>query len=254
MSFIIGLISGIFGGLVGLGGGVVIIPLMSRFFKLKQRKALGTSLIVIAFTGITGAATYALKGSVDVIAAALLSATAIFTTRFGAKLAHTMPEWKLKKSFGAFLFFVSAIFLLKPYLVGDPRPVEMWIKIPVLLATGAFTGFFSGMMGVGGGTIMVPAMVLLAGLSQHTAQGSSLVAIVPIAIAGAYAHRKLGNSAAQLLPGLIIGALLGTYLGSVSALVMPENILRIIFGAVVIWTGARYLRTPKKKTRIDTID
>lgn len=247
MSFIIGLLSGIFGGLVGLGGGIVMIPMMVGILKLAQHKAHGTSLIVIVFTGITGAAIYAVKGNVDIIAAALLSAAAIFTIRYGAKFAHAMPEWKLKKSFGAFLLFVSAIFLLKPYLVGDPRPVEIWIKIPVLLATGAFTGFLSGMMGVGGGAIMVPAMALFAGLSQYTAQGSSLLAMIPIGIAGAHTHWKLGNTAKKILPGLIIGVLLGTYLGSVFALDMPENILRIIFCAVVILTGIKYLMTAKGK-------
>lgn len=247
MSFIIGLISGIFGGLVGLGGGVVMIPLMVGILKLEQCKSHGTSLIAIVFTGITGTIIYAVKGNVDIIAAALLSAAAIFTTRQGAKFAHAMPEWKLKKSFGAFLLFVSVLFLLKPYMVGDPHPVEMWIKIPVLLATGAFTGFLSGMMGVGGGAIMIPAMALLAGLSQHTAQGSSLLAIIPIGIAGAHTHWKLGNTEKKILPGLIIGILLGTYLGSAFALDMPENILRIIFCSVVIWIGIKYLMTAKEK-------
>jgi uncharacterized membrane protein YfcA len=254
MSFIIGLLSGIFGGLVGLGGGVIMIPMMVGILKLEQRKAHGTSLIAIVFTGITGAAIYAVKGNIDIMAAALLAVTAIFTIRYGAKFAHAMPEWKLKKSFGAFLLFVSAIFLLKPYLVGDPRPVEMWIKIPALLATGAFTGFLSGMMGVGGGAIMVPAMALLAGLSQYTAQGSSLLAVVPIAIAGAHTHWKLGNTATKLLPGLIIGVLLGTYLGSAFALDMPENILRIIFCSVVVFTGIKYLGTKRQKSLTENID
>ncbi len=247
MSFIIGLISGIFGGLVGLGGGIIMIPLMVGILKLTQRKAHGTSLVAIFFTGITGTAAYAFKGNVDVIAAVSLAAPAIFTIRSGAKFAHAMPEWKLKKSFGAFLLFVLVIFMLKPYIVDSSEPAEMWIKISALLATGAFTGFLSGMMGVGGGAIMVPAMVLLAGLSQYTAQGSSLLAMVPIAISGAHTHWKLGNTATKLLPGLITGILLGTYLGSAFALVIPENILRIMFGVVLVWIAVKYIMTPKEK-------
>lgn len=97
----IGLLAGIFGGLVGLDGGVVMIPLMVDFLKLSQHKAHGTSLVAHVFTGISGAVTYALKGSVDIIASVLLAATAIITFRAGAHYAHALPEWKPKKSFGA---------------------------------------------------------------------------------------------------------------------------------------------------------
>jgi uncharacterized protein len=83
MSFLIGLLAGLFGGLVGLGGGVVMIPLMVRFFGFHQHQAHGTSLMALVFTGLTGAAVYGLEGTVDPLAAGLLAATAILTARFG---------------------------------------------------------------------------------------------------------------------------------------------------------------------------
>ena len=100
------------------------------------------------------------------------------------------------------------------------------------------------MMGVGGGTIMVPAMVLLAGFSQHTAQGTSLLAMIPAGGVGAFTHWKLGNVRVDLLAGLIPGILIGTYLGGTLAHVLSEATLRIVFAVILIWTGARYLRTP----------
>ena len=103
MSFLIGLVAGLFGGLVGLGGGVIMIPLMVRFFKFSQHQAHGTSLMALVFTGLSGALTYYLNGSVDFLAAALLAASAIFTARFGALYAHALPEWQLKRAFGYFL-------------------------------------------------------------------------------------------------------------------------------------------------------
>jgi uncharacterized membrane protein YfcA len=120
-----------------------------------------------------------------------------------------------------------------------------WLKAIVLLSTGVFTGFLSGMMGVGGGTIMVPSMVLLTGFTQYVAQGSSLLAMVPAGSVGAYTHWKLGNVRTDLLAGLIPGILIGTYLGGTTAQFLPEATLRIIFAAVLIWTGARYLRAKK---------
>ena len=244
ISFLIGLIAGIFGGLVGLGGGVVMIPLMVGFLKLSQHKAHGTSLVALVFTGLSGAITYALKGSIDIAASLLLATTAIFTARAGAHYAHALPEWKLKRAFGAFLIFVSALLLMKPYLSGIVGSTTDFVRIIVLLTTGVLTGFLSGMMGVGGGTIMVPAVVLLVGFGQHTAQGISLFAMIPAGGVGAVTHWSLGNVTTDLLIGLIPGILLGTYLGGNLAHLLPDNVLRVIFAMVTIWTGFRYVKTP----------
>jgi len=250
MSFLIGLVAGIFGGLVGLGGGVIMIPLMVGLKKLTQHKAHGTSLVALVFTGIAGAATYFLQGSVDMMAALFLAITAIFTARAGATFAHALPEWKLKRSFGGFLIVVSLLLLIKPYLPGLVLSTAGWYRAVVLLMAGMFTGFLSGMMGVGGGTIMVPAMVLFVGMGQHMSQGTSLLAMVPAGGVGAFTHGRLGNVESSLLAGLIPGILFGTYLGGTLAHILPEDALRMIFAAVLIWTGARYLKTrsPERKT------
>jgi uncharacterized membrane protein YfcA len=245
MSFLIGFLAGIFGGLVGLGGGVIMIPLMVGLLNLDQHKAHGTSLVALVFTGLSGAIVYGLKGTVDVTASVLMAATAIVTARAGAHFANSLPEWKLKRSFGGFLIFVSILLLLKPYLPHMQSTTTGWLKVFVLLLTGVFTGFLSGMMGVGGGTIMVPAMVLLAGFTQHTAQGSSLLAMIPAGGVGAYTHWRLGNVRTKLLTGMIAGILIGTYLGGTLAHVLSETTLRIVFAVVLIWTGVRYLRSKR---------
>ena len=252
-NLLIGLAAGFFGGLVGLGGGVIMIPLMVGILKMGQHQAHGTSLVALVFTGIAGAITYGLNGSVDIMAALLLASTAIFTARAGARFANALPEWKLKRAFGGFLILVSLLLLLKPYLYQVDEPTTGWLKIAVLLSTGIFTGFLSGMMGVGGGTIMVPSMVLLIGFTQYAAQGSSLLAMVPVGIAGAFTHWRLGNVSAGILPGLVPGILLGTYLGGSLAHILPEATLRIIFATVLIWTGVRYLRTKKPQPAQETI-
>ena len=116
-----------------------------------------------------------------------------------------------------------------------------------LFVSGIFTGFLSGMMGVGGGTVMVPAMVLLAGIGQHTAQGISLLAMIPAGGVGAFTHWRLGNVTTNLLIGLIPGIFLGTYVGGTLAHLLPDNLLRVIFAIVLIWTGLRYVKTPASK-------
>ncbi len=245
MIVLIGLFAGIFGGLAGLGGGVIMIPLMVKTLGMGQHRAHGTSLVAVVFTGLAGAVTYGWHGSMDWKAALVLAVTAIITARSGAHFAGALPEWKLKRSFGAFLIFVSCLLLAKPYL---PRlavgALSGWAWGAVLLAAGALTGFLSGMMGVGGGTIMVPAMVLLLGFDQHTANGTSLLVMVPAGAMGAWAHWSLNNVAAKLLPGLIPGVLLGTFIGGHIAHMLPETYLRFLFAAVLIWIGRGYLRTP----------
>ena len=104
--FIIGLISGLlggfFGGLLGLGGGIIMIPLMTWLAKMTQHQAHGTSLVAIVFTAIVGAATYYLLGGVDWKIALILAVSATITARFGARYAHSLPEKKLKMAFGFF--------------------------------------------------------------------------------------------------------------------------------------------------------
>ena len=253
VALLVGLVAGLFGGLVGLGGGVIMIPLMVRFFQFNQHQAHGTSLMALVFTGLSGAITYYLNGSVDFKAAALLAAAAIFTARFGAVYANALPEWQLKRAFGFFLIFVSLLLLSKPYLshlAFLSHPAGGWTEIAAVLASGAVAGFLSGMMGVGGGSIMVPALVLLVGHSQYTAQGSSLLAMVPAGSVGAYTHWRLGNVVTRVLPGLIPGVFIGTFCGGSLAHLLSEANLRLIFAAVLIWLGLRDIRGAYRKRQL----
>lgn len=239
-SLFIGLTAGAFGGILGIGGGLIMIPLMVGVLKLTQHKAHGTSLVALVFTGIGGATTYALNGSINITAAILLALTAVLTAPLGARHANALTEGKLKKAFGAFLIFCSALLFLKPYLVHIIGTVPGYSKTIVLLITGALTGFLSGMMGVGGGTIMIPVMVILTGFTQHVAQGTSLLVMVPTGGIGAFTHWKMGNVEAEILYGLIPGIILGTYLGGNIANIIPNEILRIIFASILIIFGIRY--------------
>ena len=185
--------------------------------------------------------TYALNGSMDPSAAVLIAASAVVTARTGARFAHSLAEWKLKRAFGSYLLVVAALPLLKPHL-GTPQTLTTGAaRAVVLLATGAVAGFLSGMMGVGGGAIMIPAMVLLAGFDQHIAQGTSLLVMVPAGSVGAYTHWRLGNVRTGILPGIIAGVLACGWLGASFAQTLSDRALQTIFAVLLIWTGLRYL-------------
>ncbi len=245
------MLAGLLGGLVGVGGGVLMVPLMAEWLKLRQREAHGTSLVAIVFTGVAGSIAYGLQGSVDLFAALLLASTAMVSAQQGARFAASLPEWKLKRSFGGFLLFVASLLALKSLLPSlfpsNPLGVSgisHFVKAGVLLLTGLVTGFLSGMMGVGGGLLMVPAMVLLVGITQHIAQGTSLLVMVPAGMVGAWTHWRLGNVVVSLVPGLILGVLAGTQIGAHFAHALPENHLSLLFAAFTGFMSLRYLRTP----------
>ncbi len=231
--FGIGILGGFFGGLIGLGGGVVMIPLMTGVAKLTQHKAHGTSLVAIIFTALVGSVTYFYHDAVDWKAALMLAVSAIVTARLGALYAHSLSERNLKKAFGIFLILVSGLLLAKGLLPKSAHEPALWARLAVFLATGAATGFLSGMMGVGGGTVMIPPMVILAGMSQHLAQGTSLLAMVPVSVSGALTHYRLGNVQTDIAPGIVIGALAGGYLGGTTANLLPDLYLKLIFAFVL---------------------
>jgi uncharacterized protein len=242
LGFIIGISGGLLGGLVGVGGGIIMIPLMTKLAKLTQHQAHGTSLVAIVFTGLAGAVTYFLHGAVDWQAALLLTVTAVFTARYGALYAHSLPEKKLKKAFGIFLVSVSLLLLAKSAILGISHRPVWWVKAVAYLLSGAVTGFLSGMMGVGGAGIMIPLMILLAGMNQHLAQGTSLLVMAPVSLMGALTHYRLGNVQLNIVWGLVAGAISGGYLGATAANLLPGSILTIIFCGIGVWMGVRYVR------------
>ncbi|MBP1748437.1 MAG: permease [Deltaproteobacteria bacterium] len=241
---VIGLSGGFFGGLAGLGGGLIMIPLMSWTMRLTQHQAHGTSLAAIIFTSLIGSITYFRYGSVDWTAALILAASAMLTARFGALYAHSLPERKLRKAFAWFLILISLLLVSKGTILKlsfQAGPVAHYL---ILIITGIFTGFLAGMMGVGGGGVMVPPLVIFIGMPQHLAQGTSLLAMLPGSAVGAFTHYKLGNVVREITLGLIIGAAAGAYMGASLAHVMPELYLRVIFSIVGVWVGIKYLKDP----------
>jgi len=244
---LIGLITGSLGGLVGVGGGVIVVPLMTEALKFRQQEAHGTSLVAVVFTSLAGSAIYYLRGSADIPAAAVLSGMALCTVRFGARYCCFLPELKLKRYFGLFLLFISLLLILKPFLPNALAGLlPHWVKWMVLVLLGALTGFISGMMGVGGGSFMVPIMVLFAGIAQHTAQGISLLAMIPASTLGAWTFWKLGNVRTTLLPGLVVGVLAGVYVGGSVAHLIPERELGLLFSALLVYTASRYLQAKSR--------
>jgi uncharacterized protein len=108
-------------------------------------------------------------------------------------------------------------------------------EIIILICIGVLAGFTGGALGLGGGIIIVPALIFIMGFSQHQAQGTSLaVLIFPVALLGAYNYYKSGFVNFKFVVVLAIAFLVGSYLGSLMAINLPEKILKKVFGFVVL--------------------
>ena len=161
-------------------------------------------------------------GMVEVDTAIALAATAMVTARYGALASAHLSEKALQKALGAFMCFVAPLVPGKSYLEAmfadnttDPKePKQQTSQLERLLPAsviGMFSGFLAGMFGVGGGAIVVPALVLSTDMPYHSALGTSLCAMVLPAASGVYTHAKKGNVNWRVAPFLAAGSFIGAY-------------------------------------------
>ncbi|MGA2407897.1 MAG: sulfite exporter TauE/SafE family protein [Bacteroidales bacterium] len=112
----------------------------------------------------------------------------------------------------------------------------------ILIVIGIITGVMAGMLGIGGAIIMIPALVFLMGISQQTAQGTSLaVMLPPIGIIAAYNYYKAGQVNIKFAIVLAVFFLIGSYFGSKLALNLPQPLLKKIFGILLLLVAAKML-------------
>ncbi len=116
-----------------------------------------------------------------------------------------------------------------------------------LLAIGLVAGVLAGLLGIGGGVVMVPAMVLLLGFDQHVAQGTSLLVIIPAAAFGSFTHHRSGRLVLRDAAWVAVGGVLGALLGSVTALSLDEELLQRLFAILILAVAARMLMTGRAK-------
>lgn len=247
LAFAIGAAGGLFGSLVGLGGGVVVIPLLVAFAGLTQHQAHATSLVGVVFTGLLGSLAYAGGEAIDWAVVPYIAAAATLMAIVSAAYAPRVDAARLKRIFGVVLIVAAVLLPFSADLVGPG--VAGLLRLPGLIALGALAGTLSGLLGIGGGSLVVPLLVLVFGFDQHTAQGTSLAMMIPAGVAGLFVHLRNRQVALRIVVGLSLGVAVGAYLGGRFALYLPELPLQLIFGAVLIWTGVRYLVAgPKRRS------
>ena len=238
----IGLTGGVISGLVGVGGGIVMIPLMVGLLGMSQHRAHGTSLAIIVPTALAATIRYATSDTtvIDWTVVIALAATSVIFAPVGARMTAYINPTRLRRLF-AVLLLVTALRMV--FAIQNVALFELtgWELIVAAVITGVVTGLVSGTMGVGGGIVMVPAMVILMGIDQVEAQGISLAVIVPTALSGSLQHLRMGHvdkgRAFTIGHGGIAGGLGGAHL----AQILPAPALRAIFATFVLFSSQRML-------------
>jgi len=241
----LGLIVGLLVGLLGIGGGVVLVPALVYVMGYDQHLAQGTSLfILLPPIGLGALREYWKNGQVDLPAGINCAIGFLLGGYVGGRIAVPMLSRNLRGIFGCFLI-LSAILLWRKTLK-SPKPASpvsggntsnLWRTVGIL-GVAALCGVAAGMVGIGGGVLLVPLLGLLFGFSQHRAQGTSLVALIPpTGLLAFLAYAKAGyvswHTGLLLIPGVFVGGILG---GQAARRLNPLR-MRQVFAALMFFLG-----------------
>jgi uncharacterized membrane protein YfcA len=224
-------------GLVGGGGSILAVPLMVYVVGVPDAHvAIGTSAIAVAANAGVNLSNHARGGTV-VWSCALMFAGAGITGAFaGSILGKMLDGQKLLALFALLMLLIAMLMLKTRSRIGLPDVKMDWTNMPAIIALGVATGTLSGFFGIGGGFLIVPALMLATGMPILNAVSSSLVAVTTFGLttAASYAYSGLisWRLAGLFIAGGIAGGLLGTRLARlVSA---RRGALNIVFAAVII--------------------
>jgi uncharacterized protein len=229
---------GAFGGLFGVGGGIIAIPMLVLLFDMKQQAAQGTALVMMLPTVLLGFWKYQRRNSVDPRMATLLASTAVLGTYFAAQIANSLSSGVLRAAFGAFLVLVAVYMVWKVVRQTASQKPHQKLGWAWSWLVGVTGGLLSGLFGVGGATIAPPALTTFFGLSQPAAQGLALAMIAPgIAVALAIYAR---DGAVDWNSGvaMAVGSLSAVPLGVAAAHKLKGEKLRLLFCGFLIFSAA----------------
>jgi uncharacterized membrane protein YfcA len=236
---VIGVLAGFLAGMFGVGGGILIVPALVLFTGMSQRLAHGTSLAAVVPISISSVISYAAHDNIDWPVAVWLAIGAVAGAIIGTKLLSVLPHRTLGIMFSVILL-ASAVRL---FVAGDAdgRAALTVGAALLLVAIGFVTGVLAGLLGVGGGVVMVPVMILVFGIPPVIAKGTSAAVIIPTAIMGTWRNRKKGNT--DLRAALVIGVagIVTAAIGSVIADQMSDTVSNVLFAALLTIVALRLL-------------
>ena len=230
-------------GLVGGGGSILAVPLLVYVVGLENpHVAIGTSAIAVALNAATNLAMHAKAGNVKWRCATVFGAAGVTGAFLGSTLGKMMDGHNLLALFAILMIVVGALMLRGQARIGDSLVRLSRENLPKLLGLGLITGTLSGFFGIGGGFLIVPALILATGMPILNAIGSSLVSVTAFGLttAGSYAWSGLVDwpLAGLFVGGGMVGGLLGAH--AAKSLAIRKGLLTKLF-AMLIFAVALYM-------------
>lgn len=246
---LVGLGAGFLSGVFGVGGGILIVPGLVFFAKMDQRRAHGTSLAAVLPISLSSLITYWAHHHVDWHVSFWLAIGAVGGAVLGTKMLKTVRHDVL--SYGFAIVLVASAIRLYWTTHADGRTGLSVAAAIALVLIGLATGTLAGLLGVGGGVVMIPAMVLLLGEVNVIAKGTSLAVIIPTSLMGTWRNRKSANvdvKAAAIIGG---AGILSAIAGGTVAAHMSESLSNALFASLLLvvavqMTYREWRRRPSK--------
>ena len=220
-------------GLLGGGGSILAVPVLVYVAGLDPHAAVGSSLAIVGATALVGGLVHARHGRADLRAAAMFAGAGMLGAPLGSLAAPLVSGRTLLLLFASLMHVVSALMLRgrpSARAAGGRRPAAV-------LAAGFGVGALTGFLGVGGGFLIVPALVLLGGLPMRLAVGTSLLVIAINSAAGFLGHLGEGGAGAVLTGAFTLASVLGAFAGQRLAGRLSPDSLRTAFGLLVLLLG-----------------
>ncbi|WP_410499592.1 sulfite exporter TauE/SafE family protein [Chitinibacter sp. S2-10] len=251
----VGLIAGFLAGLLGVGGGLVIVPALLVVFhragiapELHQHLALGTSLATIAFTGLASVRAHHARGAVQWDIVRQITPGIVLGTFIGAQIAGLISTQALQWLFVVFAYSVAAQMLLDL----KPKPSRQLPRCGGMFGVGSVIGMISSWVGIGGGSLSVP-FLSACNVPVKTSIGTSSAIGVPIALAGAAGYLYGGWGIASLpsmtagyiyipaLAGIVLASFPMAKFGAAAAHRLPVATLKKCFAVLLIVLASKML-------------
>ena len=237
LSGVIGLALGVFGG----GGSILAVPMLVFVARIAPRAAIGMSLAIVGATSLTASYAYHRRGLVRPKVALLFGGAGMLTAFLGGRLTHYVSGDVLMLSFAALMVVVGGWMLIatrKAQSIGRLSECESrGPRITHAVLAGAAVGGVTGFLGVGGGFLVVPALIAFSGLGMREAVGTSLLVIAINSAAGFIGHLDTDSLNLPLAAGFTLAAVLGGILGARVARSLSIAKLRRGFALFVIAVG-----------------
>ncbi len=218
-------------GVVGVGGGIIFVPGLVYVEGWQIQEAVAASLIIVVFSSLSGTIRNTRsEDPADWRAAGMLSLAVAPASLIGVYIGSISPETVVQFAFATLL-----LILAYPTSRGHSEYGGRGkMPLPLVFVVGAFIGTLSGLVGVGGGVVLVPLMVLGMGLETKRAISTSLVVVMFAALVGALGYVATGFEKFLSLPPLIVGSMAGAWVGVRVRDLLPETAVRVGFGVFMV--------------------